>query len=78
MAGYSSRLIKDIQQAPQDLLGVQLGRVCVDHDISIADAAAFLGSTRMSVYAWFRGHVKVSDKYADKVRALIKLIEQPR
>lgn len=76
MAGYSSRLIKEIQQAPQNLLGVQLGRVCVEHDIPIADVATFLGSTRMSVYTWFRGNVKVSDKYAAKVQALIEFIER--
>jgi hypothetical protein len=76
MAGYSSRLIKEIQQAPQDLLGVRLGRVCVEQDIPVVDVAEFLGCTRMSVYAWFRGNVKISDKYAAKVQALIEFIER--
>jgi hypothetical protein len=72
MAGYSAQLIGDIERAPQSFLGVRLGRICVDRDIPVVDVAKFLGTSRVTVYGWFRGKVEVSDKYADRVQELIE------
>ena len=70
--GYSALTVREIMAADPRMLGVQLGRICVDRDIPVADVAQFLGTSRVTVYAWFRGKVGVSDKYAEKVQELVE------
>jgi len=55
MGGYSIRMAQSIKEADGDLLGVQLGRVCLARDISVAEAAHEVGVTRQTVYHWFLG-----------------------
>ena len=70
--GYSSLTVREIESANPHMLGVKLGRACVARDIPVTDVAQFLGTSRVTVYAWFRGKVAVSDKYAEKVQELVK------
>lgn len=53
--GYSSRLIELNKEADNRLLGVQLGRVCIEKDVSVAEVSEELGVTRQTVYNWFCG-----------------------
>jgi predicted transcriptional regulator len=53
------------------MLGVRLAKLCVDKNIPVSDVAEFFGVSRVSVYAWFRGQVEVSDKHAAKVQDLL-------
>jgi predicted transcriptional regulator len=69
--GYSSLMVTEINNANQLLLGVKLGRACVARDIPVTDVAKFLGTSRVTVYSWFRGKVEVSDKYASRVQELV-------
>jgi len=69
--GYSLTTVDAIQNANSALLGVQLGRICIEHDISAKDVAEFFGVSRMTVYNWFKGKVIVSGKYAEKMSKLI-------
>lgn len=69
--GYSTLLLRDIRCANPHMLGVQLAKLCVDKNIPVSDVAEFFGVSRVSVYAWFRGQVEVSDKHAAKVQELL-------
>ena len=69
--GYSTLTVREISEANQALLGVQLGKVCVDKDIPVADIADFFRVSRVTVYSWFRGKAVVSGKHADKMQKLI-------
>jgi len=71
MAGYSRRTAWLIKQADPKLLGVKLGVICVDRDIPVADVAEWMGVSRMTVYAWFRGRFVVSKTHEQKVKELI-------
>ena len=53
--GYSNRLIELNKEADDRLLGVQLGRVCIERDVPVSDVAAHLKVTRQTVYNWFCG-----------------------
>ncbi len=55
MAGYSIRVAETIRGADANLLGVQLGLMCLECDISIAEIAGILGVSRQTVYGWFGG-----------------------
>lgn len=69
--GYSTLTVQEINAADPNLLGVQLGRICVTRDIPVRDIAEHFDVSRMTVYSWFRGRTAVSDKYASKVQKLI-------
>jgi len=69
-SGYSQQLINDNKAADKQKLGVQLGRVCIKHNISVADVSAYFGVSRQTVYNWFRG-TEVRSYYRDLMIRLI-------
>lgn len=62
----------EIKSADSSLLGVKLGRVCLNKDIPVKDVAEFFGVSRMTVYSWFRGKTLVSGKHSDKMKKLLE------
>lgn len=71
---YSDSVVDAILAAPNKSVGVELGRLCVDKDYSIADVADYLGVTRMTVYSWFYGYRVPRNKNLTKVVELINKI----
>jgi hypothetical protein len=69
--GYSVLTIQEIKEANPVLLGVKLGKICVERDIPVKDVSEYFGVSRVTVYAWFRGKMVVSGKHVEKVQALI-------
>ena len=69
--GYSLLMAEEIKSADSKLLGVQLGRVCLNKDIPVSDVADFFDVSRMTIYSWFRGKSVVSSKYAEKVNKIL-------
>lgn len=55
MRGYSIRIAEAIKNADGNLLGVQLGRFCLERDIPVAEVAHALEVTRQTIYGWFSG-----------------------
>ena len=55
MYGYSIRVAEAVRNADESLLGVQLGRECIERNISIVDVARTLNVSRQTVYSWFTG-----------------------
>jgi len=53
--GYSRRLYELNRRAPSTLLGVRLGRVCIEHDVPVMEVAEEMGVSRQTVYNWFVG-----------------------
>lgn len=70
--GYSLLTMQEIQRADKRLLGVQLGRICLRHEIPVADVAEFFSVSRMTVYKWFKGEAIVSGKHVERVKKLIE------
>lgn len=73
--GYSVITANEIRNANPNLLGVQLGKVCLKNDIPVKDVAEFFGVTRMTVYNWFKGRVVVSGKYVERMNKLIEKLQ---
>lgn len=69
--GYSTLTVQEIEDANPILLGVQLGKVCVKHNISVSDVAEFFGVSRVTVYNWFKGKTIVGGKHVEKIQKLI-------
>lgn len=69
--GYSSLFIQDVENANPSLIGVKLAKLCIKKDIPVIDIADHFKVSRVSVYAWFRGHRHVGDRYLDRMHKLI-------
>lgn len=69
--GYTLRVAEQNVAADPELLGVQLGKLCIHAAIPVTSVADKLGVSRQTVYNWFSGTVKLSARYSVAVRELI-------
>lgn len=53
--GYSQGLIERNRRASEKMLGVRLGRACIEHQVPVTVIANKFGVTRQTVYNWFSG-----------------------
>jgi transcriptional regulator with XRE-family HTH domain len=70
--GYSARLIALNKKADSKLLGVRLGRVCIQQNIPVSTVASRLGVSRQTIYNWFMGETNLQDQSVDAVQDLLK------
>lgn len=76
--GYSVHLVKLVKQADEQLLGVRLGRACIDKGIAVAEVAERLGVSRQTVYNWFSGDTSPHPDSIAAVKLLLADLEQHR
>ena len=76
MQGYTIRVAEAINNADGDLVGVQLGRLCIKHDIAISKVAKYLGVTRQTVYYWFTGKSEPRPYFSKAVQKMIREINE--
>ena len=69
--GYTTRIDSLNQKADQSLLGVRLGRVCIDNDVSVTEMASQLGVSRQTIYNWFVGFHEPNNEITAYIEALI-------
>jgi DNA-binding transcriptional regulator YiaG len=69
--GYSYAIVKTIKAADPLLPGVQLAKVCVASNVSVASVAAALGVSRQTVYSWFTGRFKPKSSEVSRIEDLI-------
>jgi transcriptional regulator with XRE-family HTH domain len=65
MQGYTIRVAEATNNADGSLVGVQLGRLCIKHDISVSQVARDLGVTRQTIYQWFCGETNPQAQHLD-------------
>lgn len=71
---YSDKLLVQLQEGDSTLLGVQLGRLCVEANLPVAYVAEALEVSRNTVHLWFRGQVMHESK-RKVVEAFMYLVE---
>ena len=76
--GYSSRFIKTVNMADTGKLGVQLGNLCIEHDMPVQDVADHFGVTRATVYNWFKGVTNVPLSHQERVAEAIRMLLKKR
>jgi len=72
---YGDKLLLHLQQADVSLLGVKLGRLCVDANLPVAYVSAAVGASRNTVHLWFRGQA-MQEQRRKVVEAFMYLVEQ--
>lgn len=73
--GYTTRVDSLNKKADQSLLGVRLGRMCIEHDVPVAEMASQLGVSRQTVYNWFTGSFEPNSELAVYIEALLSEYE---
>jgi len=53
--GYSLQLYRCNREAPQHKLGVRLGKLCIEKNISVDYVSDKLNVSRQTIYNWFMG-----------------------
>lgn len=53
--GYSQRLVETNKAVSAESLGVVLGRMCIERNLSVAEVAKAIAVSRATVYNWFLG-----------------------
>lgn len=72
---YGARLLLELKEADSSLLGVRLGRLCVEANLPAVYVSKVLNVSRNSVYGWFRGRTMHESK-RKVVEAFISIVEQ--
>ncbi len=72
---YGDKLLLQLQQADPTLLGVRLGRLCVEANLPVVFVAEALDVARNTVHLWFRGRMMYEAK-RKVVEAFIHLVEE--
>lgn len=72
---YGDRVLILLQQGDPSLLGVRLGRLCVEANLPVAYVATALEVSRNTVHSWFRGQV-MNERKRKVVEAFMYLVEQ--
>ena len=74
--GYYISTRKRLEQADQSHIGVQLGLLCIDHDVSVHAVSKRLGVTRQTVYSWFLGQRQPSQRMTQRISDYIAELKQ--
>jgi hypothetical protein len=73
--GYSLRIIRSNQSADEQLLGVKLGRICIQKEYSVREIAEYFGVSRMTIYKWFTGEWKPRQSHCEKIEQVISRLK---
>lgn len=72
---YGDKFLVALKDGDPARLGVRLGRVCVEANLPAAYVAKALGTSRTTVYAWFRGQ-GIREEKRTRIESFIYLVEQ--
>jgi hypothetical protein len=72
---YGDKLLRQLSEGDPALLGVQLGRLCVEANLPVVYVAEAVEASRNTVHLWFRGQVMHEGK-RKIVEAFMYLVEQ--
>lgn len=72
---YSDKLLLQLKEGDSTLLGVQLGRLCVEANLPASYVAVALEVSKNTMHLWFRGQV-MNESKRKMVEAFMYLVEQ--
>lgn len=71
---YYSKTVKQRVKAGPNTTGLQLARLALLREISVAEIAYILGAARMTVYNWYSGK-PITNAYRPSVTQLITILK---
>jgi hypothetical protein len=73
--GYSKRVVELNNNADDQLIGVRLGRACIECDVPVLRVAMALGVSRQTVYNWFCGVNAPRASQNEDIESFIRTIQ---
>jgi len=70
--GYSLKLYRENKSAPINMIGVQLGRMCIDEGISVAFVVEYFGVSKPTIYSWFCGRSNPHKRHHKAIRYMLE------
>jgi predicted transcriptional regulator len=70
--GYTQLVIKRNEEADPSLVGVTLGKLCIDKGVPVQTVANYFGVSKATIYAWFAGTKQPRAKIAQEINEFIK------
>jgi len=67
MIGYTLAIVLKNKQADGKMVGVKIGRICINKNISVKEIAEIAGVSNVNVYAWFAGEYAPQPNTAKKI-----------
>lgn len=75
--GYSHSIVQLVKKADSRLIGVALGRLCIERNIPVRQVAERFGVSRQTVYSWFTGkHIPKSDMLNKMHKFVVSLADK--
>jgi DNA invertase Pin-like site-specific DNA recombinase len=71
--GYSYKLVKANREADPELIGVLLGKACIESEVPVSQVAEAFKVSRMTIYSWFTG---VSKPHPRKAALILKFLSK--
>lgn len=75
--GYSVLTLKKNAAADARHPGVQLGKLCIEADVSVTEVAERLQVSRQTVYNWFLGVKEPHENIVGKISAYMNELREP-
>lgn len=74
---YSAKIVERIMSADPTMLGVSLGRTCLERQIPVSRVCRDLDVSKATVYRWFTGMREVNKHLRLKVQAYQRATNTP-
>ena len=74
--GYSTVVVRKIQQADSTQPAIELALLCIDLDIPMAHVAETLGVSRMTVHNWFTNKFIPKAAKREQIVAIIDALKK--
>jgi hypothetical protein len=72
---FSEGFLRELNSVTEHTIGTELAKLCVTANIPATHVAMALGTTRLTVYGWFRGK-DIRKANRKNIEAFIKLLEE--
>lgn len=70
--GYSLWIVRQVEAADPQLLGVRLAKACIAKEIPVQRVSQELGVSKQAIYAWFVGRFTPNATLTPKVEAWLE------
>ena len=72
---YSEKFLRDLSATEETGAGIELARLCVAANLPATHVAIALGTTRLTIYCWYRGQ-DIRKKKRKTVESFIEILKQ--
>lgn len=73
---YGEKFLRELSASQDTSIGIELARVCVQANLSVAYVAKALNVSDTTMHNWFRGLQNVSEPHRKLIEVFISVVDQ--